>query len=172
MSSSASSPRRLHLHKAPALARETGPGGGRAKTLPLYPRVASPSLPQPRPDRWHCVAWKCKYTSDPGVGGPRREGRGGPGQADHGRGRGRVSSSRPAHPSRREAMDSPRAGRAGKQAAAENVLDACSVRVASASFRLRPVPGRCDGLAPESPPATPPATSPEPRPGLQGHSLG
>lgn len=49
-------------------------------------------------------------------------------------------------------MDSPRAGRAGKQAAADNVLDACSVPVASASFRLRPVPGRCEGLAPGSPP--------------------
>lgn len=43
MSSSASSPRRPHLHKAPALAQETGPGGGRAETLPLPPS----RLPQP-----------------------------------------------------------------------------------------------------------------------------
>ena len=48
-------------------------------------------------------------------------------------------------------MDSPRAGRAGKPAAAENVLDARRVPVASASFRLRPVPGRREGLAPPGP---------------------
>ena len=152
MSSSASSPRRLHLHKAPALARETGPGGGRAKTLPLPPsRLPQPPAASPGSQALSGLEMQIHFGPGSWGGGPGGEGRGGPGQADHCGGRGRVSSSLPAHPSRREAMDSPRAGRAGKQAAAENVLDACSVPVASASFRLRPVPGRSEGLAAPGP---------------------
>lgn len=154
MSSSPSSPRRLHLHKAPPLAPETGPGGGRTKTLPLHPRrLPQPPPAAPRPPA--LCGFEMQIYGRLGSLGPRREGRGGLGQADH-RETGGILI--PAGSSLQEEGNG--LSRWLEEQVNRLQWEMCKMcaaaPAASASFRLaarpwsrrRPVPGRCEGRAP------------------------
>lgn len=163
MSSSPCSPRRPHLHKASLLSPETGPGGGREKTLPLHPsRLPQPPPTSPRPPA--LCGFEMQMHCGPGSPGPWREGRGGLGPADRS-GSGGYSHSGWLLPPGGRKWTLPMAGPAGKQAAAGKVQDVCS---SPRCFRLLQVGGQAleltEACTREMPgPSSPLSSTGEPR---------